>query len=125
MTEIIYKDECYKIMGCCFEVFNDLGYGLREKAYQKALEEVMLKQGINFKSQLCVPIKVGEKTIGRYYLDILVEGKIALELKVGNHFHKRDIAQLYSYLKSKNILLGILVNVTSSGMESKRVLNIQ
>lgn len=112
-------------MGCCFEVFNVLGYGLREKAYQKALEEVFSKNKINFKCQLHVPIMVGDTVIGRYYLDFLVEDRIALELKVGNHFHKRDIAQLLSYLKSTNISLGILINVTSSGVESKRVLNIR
>jgi GxxExxY protein len=124
MAEIIFKEECYKIMGCCFEVFNQFGYGLREKNYQKALEEVLYKQKIPFESQLYVPLKIDEKVIGKYYLDLLINDKIAVELKVGDHFLKRDIDQLYSYLKSKDLRLGILINFTSSGVKYKRILNL-
>lgn len=125
MVEIIFKDECYKIMGCCFEVFNKFGYGLREKNYQKALEEVLTNQKISFASQLYVPLKINDKVIGKYYLDLLIDDKIAVELKVGDHFLKKDIEQLYSYLKSKSLKLGLLINFTSSGVKHKRILNIK
>lgn len=123
MTEIICKNECYKIMGCCFEGFNALGPGHREKTYQKALEAILTKQGIGYESQLYVPVKIDEKIISKYYLDLLIEGKIAIELKTGDHFHKRDIVQLLSYLKSKKLLLGMLINFTFNGVQSKRIVN--
>lgn len=123
--KIVFKEESYDIIGCCFDVFNNLGYGLREKNYQKALEEALSLKGMKFESQLFVPLKMNDKVIGKYYLDLLVENKIALELKVGDHFLRKDIEQLISYLKSKNLQLGILINFTSNGVASKRILNIK
>ena len=123
--KIIYKEESYQIMGCCFEVYNLLMYGLREKNYQKALETVFEEQKVPFQSQLYVPIKLKEKIIGKYYLDFLINDMIALEIKVGDHFLTKDIQQLFSYLKAKNLKLGIIVNFTSKGIKYKRILNIQ
>jgi len=101
MAELIYKDECYRIIGCCYEVFDQLGPGLREINYQKALEEVFKTKNISYQSQLYIPLKVNDKTIGKYYLDFLVDDKIAIELKVGELFRRKEIAQLLNYLKSK------------------------
>lgn len=124
MVELIYKKECYDIVGCCFEVFNAIGPGLREKTYQRALEKILENKGIGFQSQLHVPIKLGKETIAHYYLDLLVGGKIAIELKVGDHFHRRDIDQLMSYLKSKRLQLGLLINFSTNGVVYKRIVNL-
>jgi GxxExxY protein len=123
--EIVFKDESYKVIGCCFEVYNQLGFGLREKNYQKALEAVLQNNNMTFDSQLYVPIKIGEKLVGKYYLDFIIDNKIALELKVGDHFLTKDIKQLYSYLKVKDLKLGIIVNFTSKGIKYKRILNLR
>lgn len=124
MTELVYKKECFEIIGCCYGAFNELGWGHREKTYQKAVEVFLDQKGFDVESQLHVPIKIAEKTIGHHFIDVLVNGKIAIELKVGDHFHKRDIDQLRSYLKSKNLLLGILVNFSSKGAVYIRVPNV-
>lgn len=124
MTELVYKKECFEIIGCCFSAFNELGWGHREKTYQKAVEEFLRQKGFEIMGQLHVPIKIDGKTIGHHYIDILVDNKIAIELKVGDHFHKRDIDQLRSYLKSKKLLLGILVNFSSKGAVYLRVPNL-
>jgi GxxExxY protein len=121
--KVLYKKESYEIVGCCFEVFNQLGPGLREKNYQSGLEESLQEKNISFQSQLYVPLKVNDKLVGKYFLDLLVSDLIAIELKAGEHFYRRDIEQLFSYLKSANLKLGILVNFTSSGVKFKRILN--
>lgn len=124
MDSIIYKKECFEIIGCCFEVYNKFGYGLREKNYQCALEEVLSSKNIEFESQVYVPLKINDKLIGKYYLDLLIDKKIAIELKTGDHFLRRDIEQLFSYLKSESLQLGLLVNFTSKGVNYKRILNL-
>ena len=48
MTEIIFKDQSYKIIGCCFEVFNELGPGFLEAVYQEALTIEFTKQDVPF-----------------------------------------------------------------------------
>lgn len=124
-TKIIYKEESYKILGCCFEVFNNIGFGHREFTYQKALKKLFADQKVIFESQLCVPVKINNEIVTNYFLDFLISDKIAVELKAGDHFHRKDIEQLYSYLKSKNLQLGLLINFTSGGVICKRILNIK
>jgi len=125
MDKVVYKKESYEIVGCCFEVFNQIGPGHKEKTYQRALEVLFKDKNIKYQSQFSVPIKIKDNQIGRYYFDFLINRKIILELKVGDHFHRRDIEQLHSYLKSENLQLGILVNFTSTGAYFRRVLNIE
>jgi GxxExxY protein len=125
VVDLIHKEESYIIVGCCYDVFNALGPGLREKNYQKALEERFKESSIKYESQVYVPIKINEKVVGKYYIDLFVYGKIPIEIKVGRHFYKKDIDQLYSYLRSTNLQLGLLINFTTDGVQSKRILNIE
>lgn len=122
--DLVYKSECYRIIGLCYKVYNFLGFGLREKNYQKALEEILRQEKINFKSQFYVSLEIDGKKIGKYYLDLLIDEKIALELKIGDHFLKKEIDQLFSYIKSAELKLGILVNFTSNGVKYKRIVNL-
>ena len=48
MSELIYKSESYKIIGCCYEVYNDLGPGFLEAVYQEALAIELKNQGVPF-----------------------------------------------------------------------------
>lgn len=123
IDKVIYKRESYEIVGCCFEVYNQIGSGHREKTYHNALEKIFSLKNMGFVSQYYVPIKINNEVIDKHFFDFLVEGKIALEIKTGNHFHKRDLEQLHSYLKSGKIKLGILVNFSSNGVHFRRVLN--
>ncbi|PIS29970.1 MAG: hypothetical protein COT41_03880 [Candidatus Portnoybacteria bacterium CG08_land_8_20_14_0_20_40_83] len=65
------------------------------------------------------------KPIGIYYFDFLIDDKIVLEIKVRDYFSKKDITQLYSYLKAKNLKLGIIAHFTKTGVKFKRVANIK
>jgi GxxExxY protein len=123
MDKIIYREESYDTVGCCFEVFNELGPGHREKTYQLALEKVLTSRKIPFISQQYIPVKVNGQFVDKHYIDMVVFGKIAIELKTKDHLHKRDIDQLYSYLMSSKLKLGILINFTSNGVVCRRVLN--
>ncbi|PIP21464.1 MAG: hypothetical protein COX39_02960 [Candidatus Nealsonbacteria bacterium CG23_combo_of_CG06-09_8_20_14_all_40_13] len=124
MAKIIYKKESYEIIGCCYEVFNTLGPGLRESTYQKALAEILKQKQKNFKSQVRVSLKINNKVFDTYILDFLIDNAIAVELKVGDHFFRRDIEQIFSYLKSMKLKLGLLINFTSKGVRFKRIINL-
>ena len=50
-NDLVYKDECYKIVGLIFEVFNECGYGYKERFYQKAIAEIFKKNNINETTQ--------------------------------------------------------------------------
>jgi GxxExxY protein len=122
--EIIYAKECYQIIGIIFEVFNELGYGHKEKFYQKAIANSFLDKSIEFKEQLQCKFKYKGKDLGIYVLDFLVFNKIVLELKQKKYFSSQDIKQLYMYLKAMKLKLGLLVTFTGNGIKFKRILNL-
>ncbi len=124
MSEIIYKDLSYKVVGIIFEVFKELGYGFKERYYENAIAKEFENKGIKFKRQLPYKLKYKGEIIGDYRFDFLVEDKIIIELKQGNYFSKNNIMQASQYLKATKLKLAILANITSSGVKFKRILNI-
>ncbi|MBU1131107.1 GxxExxY protein [Patescibacteria group bacterium] len=124
-SDLIYPDLSYKIVGVLFDVYNEVGYGYQEKYYQKAIAKAFIDSGIKYQEQVYQPLKFRDSKIGSYFLDFLIEGKIVLEIKKGNYFSRKNIEQLYAYLKATDLKLGILANFTSDGVKIKRIVNIR
>jgi GxxExxY protein len=122
--EVVYPKLSYQIIGAVFEVFNDLGFGYQEKVYQKALEKAFSEIDIKFIAQSPYKVCYKGETVGRYYIDFIVENKIVIEIKQGNYFSKKYFNQVLAYLKVSKLKLGLLINFTSSGVKFKRLLNI-
>ncbi len=121
--KLIFKEESYTILGCCFEVFNKIGPGHREKTYQSALRQIFIDRGIKFQEQFHIPIIINDKKIGHNYFDFLINDKIILEIKQGDAFFRRDIEQIYAYLSLSGLKLGFLINFTSKGVKHRRIIN--
>jgi GxxExxY protein len=121
---LLYPELSYKIIGILFEVSNNLGPGLKEKHYQKAVEISLKKNGIYFISQCPYLLQFKGEIVGRYYMDFVIENKIVLELKRGDYFSYNNINQLKNYLEATGHKLGILVNFSSKGLRYKRIINI-
>ena len=122
--KVLHPELSYKIIGALFDVFNELGYSYREIYYQKAIAKLFKQLNINFREQVGMPLLFKGEMIGRAVCDFLVDDKIILEIKHGDRFSVQDIKQLYTYLKAKNLKLGILARFSSKGLKFKRVLNL-
>lgn len=126
-TDIIYRNECYKIMGVLFSVYRQYGGVLLEKHYQKACASGFEKEGFKFKQQVPVKLYFEGTLIGIFYIDFLIEigeAIIILEIKKHENFGPKNIDQVKSYLKAMNLKLGILANFTHSGVKYKRIVNL-
>jgi GxxExxY protein len=99
-----------QIIGCAIEVHRTLGPGLLESVYEKALCFELQHRGINFDSQLTVPIVYKGQSLGEHRLDLLVENQIVVELKAVDRFDPVFQAQVLSYLKLTGKRLGLLIN---------------
>jgi GxxExxY protein len=66
--DVLFPELSYEIIGCAFDVYNELGSGYNEKYYQKALSESFSKKGLKFLEQVHFPLKYQGKTIGRNFL---------------------------------------------------------
>ena len=104
----------FKIRGCIFTVFNKLGPGLLESAYEAALAYELKKANLEVKNQVPLPMIYEEirMEIG-YRLDILVENKVIIELKSVENLLDVHHKQVITYLKLSGLKLGLLVNFNS------------
>lgn len=123
--DLIYPKLCYQIIGILYDVFNEIGSGHRELVYQRAIESAFKEKGVSFQSQVYSPINYKNKVVGKNYLDFLINNEIILEIKKDTIFRKPFINQVYSYLKAKNLKLGIIANFTREGVRFKRIVNIR
>lgn len=123
MVNIVQSDLSYKIVGILFDVHTKLGNRYQEKYYQRAIEESLKENKLRYKKELLVDINFNSKKIGRYFLDFLIEDKIILEIKAVPLLMPKDFTQVLSYLRSKNLELGILANFRPASLVYKRVLN--
>ncbi len=124
MTELIFKEEAYKIIGCCFEVYNDLGPGFLEAVYQEALSIEFMKQNIPYipQAEMNVFYK-GIQLKKKYYPDFICYDHIILEIKAETTLSPADESQLLNYLKGTKKPLGLLVNFGAEKLQYKRFAN--
>ena len=111
MEDLLYREECYKIIGSCFEVYNNLGSGFLENVYQECLEIEMRNQKIDFIPQKEIEIKYKDSVINhKYRADLVCYDKIIVEVKAVSKLANEHKAQVINYLKATGYKLGILVN---------------
>lgn len=112
--DLIFKDECYKLVGACFEVYNEKGCGFLEPVYQECLEIELEYQRIEFKSQEQLKLFYrGKELKQRYIPDFICFGKIIVEIKAVSKLTDEHRAQVINYLYATGFELGLLVNFGS------------
>jgi GxxExxY protein len=114
-------DITYQIRGAVFEINRVLGHGFLEKVYEKALMIELNRRGLSVGNQVPLKVIYKEQIVGEYFADLLVEGKVIVEIKAVRHLLKEHQAQLLNYLKATGIQVGLLVNFTRNKAEIKRM----
>ena len=121
--KLLYKELSYEIVGILFEVYNELGYGYKEKYYERAIVQQFGARDIHYVNQAAYNIRMSGVVIARQYIDFIVDDKIVLEIKKGNHFSKQNMNQVKQYLQVTDLHLAILANFMPNGVKFIRVLN--
>lgn len=122
ITEIIYKDLSYKIVGICFKVHRDLGRFCRENQYLDRLELLLKESGVNYKREYEI-INLNSNSPKGNRVDLLIEKKVILEAKAKKFITKEDYYQVQRYLQGANLKLGLIVNFRQIYLKPKRVIN--
>ncbi|MBK7147748.1 MAG: GxxExxY protein [Bacteroidetes bacterium] len=122
------KSENYKhseitelIIGSFFKVYNSLGYGFLEKVYENAMLEELKRDGLKVEAQHPIKVFYQDKEVGSYYADLLVEGKVIVELKAAEYIAEEHEAQLLNYLRATDIEVGLLLNFGKEARFKKKV----
>ena len=123
MSEIIYKDESYEIVGKCMEVHNELGHGFSEVVYKDALQFEFNKNGIMYQREKQFPVYYkGNLLERRYNADFVVYDKIILEAKCVKALTDEHVSLCINYLKVSKCKLALLVNFGRGKLEYQRIL---
>jgi GxxExxY protein len=109
-----------KIIGCAFRVSNALGCGFLEKVYENALIHEMRKCGLNVRQQEQVNVFYDGIVVGEFWIDLLVEDQVILELKAAKEHHDVFTAQCLNYLRATGKPLCLLLNFGKPRLEIKR-----
>ena len=109
-----------KIIGCAFDVINELGAGFLESVYEKSMALALRQAGLNVETQKPVSVHFRGIVVGEFFADILVEGKILIELKAVKALAPEHQAQIINYLNATGIKVGLLINVGNPRLEYRR-----
>ena len=122
MSEVLFPNESYKIVGAVYEVHKHLGPGLLEKVYQEALEQEFLLQGIPFEREKEFEIIYKGKVLNQKYIaDFVCYNKIIVELKSVEELIPFHTAQVLNYLNITGLRLGLLVNFNVRKVVPRRI----
>ena len=111
VPEIVYKEESYRIIGGCFEVYKEMGCGFVEPVYQECLEIELGIQKIFFTPQRALELHYkGHLLKQKYIPDFICFDKVVLELKAVSALTDEHRSQVHNYLKATGYKLGLLVN---------------
>jgi GxxExxY protein len=112
-----------EIIGKSFTVYNTLGSGFMEKVYENALVYELRKDGLFIEQQRPIEVYYEGQVVGSYFSDILVEGRVLVEVKAIKEVDKIHFVQVLNYLKCSEVKLGLLINFSLTGVKVKRIVN--
>ena len=120
-TDIVFKEMSYRIVGLVMKVHSELGGGFLEKVYENALMLLLNKEGIPARQQAPISVFFEGQSVGDYFADILVDGKIILELKTVEKIGDAHRAQVINYLRATGLKLGMILNFGKKSLEYERL----
>ncbi len=120
MAEYLFKELSYTVVGALYSVHNILGPGLLESAYEGALVIECRRLNLAVEQQKVYPVYYKGELAGAYIADLVIEGKLILELKSVSKLTPVMEAQLINYLRLSGIRVGYLVNFNGSRVDFKR-----
>ena len=112
-----------RVIGCAFTVINTLGVGFFEKVYENSLAHELRLAGLSVVQQQGYDVMYRDILVGHYVADMIVEGRLVVELKVARALNEYHLAQCANYLRASNRTLGLVLNFARARLEIRRVVS--
>ena len=110
-----------KIIKCFYTVYNTLGYGFLEKAYENSMFLELKKLGLFVEKQRQIKVYYDNQQVGEYYADLVVSDSVIVELKAAESLCEEHEFQLINYLKATEIEVGLLLNFGKSPQMKRKI----
>lgn len=121
IDRMLHQDLTEIIISAAFDVSKELGTGFLESVYEKSLQVVLLQKGLRVELQVPLAVTFRGITVGNYYADMIVDGKVLAELKAVTRILGEHKAQVINYLKATDIDVGLLINFGTPKIEYFRL----
>ena len=108
--ELLDERLTHSVIGAFYEVYNTLGYGFLEQIHSTALEWELRERGHAVGREVPVVVTYKGHEIGRQRLDMLVDGRLVVEVKSTHDLHPVATRQLRNYLRATRLVLGLLLH---------------
>jgi GxxExxY protein len=99
-----------RIIHAFYSVYNALGYGFIESVYHNAMIVELVGHGLSVEVKRPIAVYYGANLIGKFEADLVVEGRVIVELKAVDRLHPSHEAQLTNYLRATDVEIGLLFN---------------
>ncbi len=120
-TKLLLKNETQQIIGCAFEVLNEIGAGLHEKIYENALAVALQQADVAFDQQRRFPVKFRGTDVGEFVPDLIAYGTVIVEAKVIDRITDHERGQILNYLRITKLRVGLILNFRHARLEWERV----
>ena len=123
MSELLYKQECFQLVGLCMEIHRELGKGHDEVIYKDALVVELSRAGIPFSREKKYEVAYkGVLLPHHYFADFVIWDKIIYEAKAVEKLSDSHVKQVLNYLAASKLRLGLLFNFGGASLEWKRII---
>ena len=111
----------YKVVGAAMRVHTEIGYGLREKTYERALVVELEHLGISLNQQSCHPVIYRNVKVDEYIPDLEVEDALLVDTKVIEAIGDRELGQMLAYLRITGKTTGLIINFKHPSLQWRKV----
>lgn len=120
-TRLLLKKETKAILGCSFDILNEVGHGLHEKIYENALTVAFRQKGIPFDQQRGFPVLFRSEKIGEFIPNLLVFDVIVVDAKVIDRITEHERGRMLNYLRVTGKRVGLILNFKRARLEWERL----
>jgi GxxExxY protein len=108
--QLLEQELTSSVIGAFYDVFNELGFGYREYLYSLAMERALLTIGHRVAREVGVMVYFRGEALTRQTLDMVVDERLVVEIKSTERLHPESTRQLFGYLCSTNLEVGLLLH---------------
>ena len=120
-SKLLLKDETHCILGCAFEVLNEIGHDLNEKCYENALVVEFTLKGIPYQQQRNFDVSYKGHSIGKFIPDLIAFEAVIVDAKVIERIGDHERGQMMNYLQITKARVGLILNFKHAKLEWERI----
>lgn len=110
-----------QIIKCYYKVYNTLGHGFLERIYHNSMIIDLVSHGLRVETEKPIAVFYQGQVVGAFAADIVVEGRVIVELKANERLIEAHEAQLVNYLRATEIEIGLLFNFGKTAEFKRKV----